>query len=61
MLRPTVYLPSRSPCLTDVRWRLAQTSLEALVAYHRREAARDATLAEGTAPEPLTAVSASAD
>lgn len=61
MLKPTVYLPSRPSCLTDVRWRLAEASLEALVAYHQREAARDHARANATASEPAVAVSASVD
>ncbi|MFN0178455.1 MAG: hypothetical protein ACKVZ0_06610 [Gemmatimonadales bacterium] len=61
MLKPTVYVPSRPSCLTHVRWRLAEASLEALVAYHQREAARDQAQASATAPEPVVAGSASVD
>ena len=51
MLKPTVYLPSRSPSLTEAWQRSAQASLEALVAHGKREAERDQAEPRDPSPE----------
>ncbi|MBM4188354.1 MAG: hypothetical protein FJ206_13720 [Gemmatimonadetes bacterium] len=58
MLRPTVYIPSRNPCLTEARWRLAQASLEAMVAHAKREAAWEKADRESSEEPPDPALGA---